>query len=193
MPINLVKVAEDLTMLPARNNSLIHFSQPRRCNGISLIEILVTMFVMTIGLLGLAGLQSASLQFNNVANLRTVAIIQSYDMMDRMRANKRGLDQGFYDDPTATANADCSTTTGCTPEEMAMDDFTTWDALNASMLPSGKGFVCKEDTPDTGINRVNGSTSDDEPTCNGTGSRYVVYVTWTEEGETVTFFETLEP
>lgn len=180
-------------MLPINNVKLIQSGKPRKSSGISLIEIMVTMFVMTIGLLGLAGLQSASLKFNNIANLRTVAIIQSYDLMDRMRANKKALNEGFYDDPTATANANCSTTTGCTPLQMAEDDFAAWDALNASLLPEGKGFVCKEDTPDTTIDRKNGTTTDDEPTCSGTGSRYVAYITWTEEGNTVTFFQTLEP
>lgn len=55
--------------------------------GFTLIEILVTVIVLSIGLLGLAGLQAVSLKFNSTAYQRSQATILIYDMVERMRAN----------------------------------------------------------------------------------------------------------
>ena len=66
--------------------------------GFSLIEILVAIVVISLGLLGLAGLQAASLRNNQVAYFRSIASQQAYDMMDRMRVNLAGVRAGNYND-----------------------------------------------------------------------------------------------
>jgi type IV pilus assembly protein PilV len=55
--------------------------------GFTLIEVLVAMVVLTVGLLGLAGLQATSLKNSQNAYYRSVATQLAYDMADRMRAN----------------------------------------------------------------------------------------------------------
>ena len=89
--------------------------------GFTLIEVLVAVFVLAIGLLGLAGLQAKSLQFNQSAYQRSQATILAYDIIDRMRANLSEARNGSYDiargdvPPTATncqaSGATCSTAT----------------------------------------------------------------------------------
>lgn len=59
----------------------------KRQSGISLIEVLVALLVMTLALLGAAALQLNSLKYTGSANLRTQASFIAYDMMDRIRAN----------------------------------------------------------------------------------------------------------
>jgi type IV pilus assembly protein PilV len=55
--------------------------------GFTLLEVLVTVIIMTIGMLGVAGLQLASMRSNHSAYLRTQATIAAYSLIDRMRAD----------------------------------------------------------------------------------------------------------
>lgn len=58
--------------------------QPLR--GFSMIEVLVTMAVMSIGLLGVAGMQAKSLQFSFASYQRSVAVVQANDLAERLWA-----------------------------------------------------------------------------------------------------------
>lgn len=62
----------------------------RRQAGISLIEVLIALLIMTIALLGAAALQVNALKYTDSAALRTKASFIAYDMMDRIRANPTG-------------------------------------------------------------------------------------------------------
>ena len=56
--------------------------------GSSLLEVLVSIVILSIGLLGLAALQITSQKNNHSAQFRTDAIVQAYNLIDRMRLNK---------------------------------------------------------------------------------------------------------
>lgn len=64
--------------------------------GFTLIEVLVAMLILSIGLLGMAGLQSLSFKMNQSAHLSSQATFLSYDMIDRMRANRKAALNGDY-------------------------------------------------------------------------------------------------
>ncbi|HMA98346.1 MAG TPA: type IV pilus modification protein PilV [Wenzhouxiangella sp.] len=68
-------------------SSKIKFS-PRSQRGMSLIEVLVALLVLSIGLLGLAALQSFTLQANQGAYHRTQAVNTAYEVADFLRANR---------------------------------------------------------------------------------------------------------
>jgi type IV pilus assembly protein PilV len=99
--------------------------------GFSLIEVLVALLVLSIGLLGLAALQTTSLQYNTGSYFRTQATFLAYDIIDRMRANTDAVvdnDNNGYDQPTTTnvsppVNCD---TTSCTSAELALYDVKKW-------------------------------------------------------------------
>ena len=57
-------------------------------SGFSLLEVLVTLVILSLGILGAAGLQRAALQNGHSALLRAQAAQYAYDMADRMRANR---------------------------------------------------------------------------------------------------------
>jgi prepilin-type N-terminal cleavage/methylation domain-containing protein len=71
---------------------------PRFANehGFTMLEILITMFLLTLWLLASAGVQSASLQFNKAAQFRTQAVYFATDIAERMQANKTGATEGSY-------------------------------------------------------------------------------------------------
>ncbi len=115
----------------------------RNQQGFTLLEILVAMVVLSIGLLGLAGLQTVSLSNNQVAYYRAIASQQTYDMADRMRANLAGVIAGSYDSLSATlpTDPDCISE-GCTTLADIRDtDHFQWLTNNAALLPNGSGTV----------------------------------------------------
>jgi len=117
--------------------------------GVSLIEILVALFTLSIGLLGLAAMQAKTLQFNQSAYLRTQATILANDIIDRMRANESQLSAYEIALTAATpASVDCETAT-CTPASMAQSDLAQWRTRISNELPEGDGSIAeKAGSPD---------------------------------------------
>lgn len=110
-------------------------SAARRQRGVGLIEILIAVLLLSIGLLGLASLQMLSLQHSSSAALRSEAVGQSYDLLDRMRANRAQAIGGRYnlafgDAPTAS--------------DLAAADLASWKAALDATLPDGDGQVFVE-------------------------------------------------
>ncbi|NMT65515.1 type IV pilus modification protein PilV [Marinobacter orientalis] len=136
-------------------------------NGFTLIEILVTVVILAVGLLGLAGLVLEGMRNNQGAYLRTQASILAYDMADRMRANKeRAADYAaFSTDGATTALPTCATDpAGCTPAGQAQVDLVEWTrqiqgvGSDMALLPGGVGVIQQD----------------------ASTSRFTVTVTWDE-------------
>lgn len=70
---------------------LSHCLITKRARGFTLIEVLVSLFVLAVGLLGLALLQTTGLRLNTDSYSRTQATYAAYDIIDRMRASVKGL------------------------------------------------------------------------------------------------------
>src|SRR3546814_3969485 len=68
----------------------------RRMEGFGLIEVLVSMLILGVGILGMIGLQLNALQFNQTAAFRSHATFLAYDIADRMRANAPAALAGSY-------------------------------------------------------------------------------------------------
>ncbi|MCS6944639.1 MAG: type IV pilus modification protein PilV [Sutterellaceae bacterium] len=123
-----------------------------RAKGATLIEVLVTLVIVAIGLLGLAGLQVRGLAIQKDAHGRALATQLALDMADRMRANVPGVAAGAYRFTVAyptgpyalPAAPDCETQV-CTPQQQAQYDLAGWFArLRGGALPGGWATI---DTP----------------------------------------------
>lgn len=126
--------------------------------GFTLLEVLVALFVLSVGLLGLASLQAQALRYNHNAYLRSVATQQAYDIADRIRANAVGLQIGAYDSITSDPGDPGCITSGCAPAQVAQFDAFEWYTSLSILLPGGTGTV----------------------TGNGPDSLFTVTVTWNE-------------
>lgn len=108
--------------------------------GFSLVEVLVAILVLSIGLLGLAALQTTSMQYNTGSYFRTQATFLAYDIIDRMRANSTAIidaDGNGYDQPTSSAvtfTVNCDTSS-CTSAELATYDVKKWYDRAVATLP----------------------------------------------------------
>lgn len=114
--------------------------RPHSQTGFTMLEVLIAVVVLSIGLLGLAGLQTTGLRNSQSAYGRTQATHLANDMGDRIRANMAGFDGGFYDNDAA-ATATCENNTGCTPQQMAENDTLLWQQILQQSLPNGQGTV----------------------------------------------------
>lgn len=109
-----------------------HSRLARRQRGVSLIETMVASLLVSLGLLGLASLQTLSLGRSSSSTWRTEALQQSSDLLDRMRSNRAQALGGHYDLAFATA-PDGST--------QADVDLAAWKAALGAALPEGDGQV----------------------------------------------------
>ena len=123
--------------------------------GYGLLEVLVSLAVISIGALGFAKAQISALQITTDAALRTSATILLDDMAGRIQANAgeawQGLSSG-YQTGAPTLNTNCLSTTGsiCTGNQMALHDLADWNALIASTFPATSnavGIVCLDAIP----------------------------------------------
>ncbi|MDH4383537.1 MAG: type IV pilus modification protein PilV [Gammaproteobacteria bacterium] len=156
---------------------------PAAARGFTLIEVLVALAIFTIGLLGIAGLQVAGMRFTQGAQLRSVATIQAENMADRMRANRVGVLNGFYNTEgkmPSSITKDCNVNS-CSPAELASFDLFNWNTANGSSkpresnpdaLPGGSGVVCLDSTP------IDGIPGDWQ--CDNLGIVYAIKLTWDE-------------
>lgn len=134
-----------------------------RMQGFSLIEVLISIIVLSFGLLGMVGLQAAALQANREARLQSVAFGLAQELADMMRGNK---DVGVWDDaanpylldvrsPLAPATAsDClyvgNTCAGvdmAAHTTIAQSQMTEWLARVDAELPGARVAVCFDTAP----------------------------------------------
>lgn len=159
-----------------------------RQSGFTLIEILVTVIILAIGLLGLGSLQVNALRNDHSAFMRTQATMLAYDIADRMRANLPAVAAGFYNPANAATVGSCNTTAGCTGQQMAQNDLQEWLASIGTYLPAGTAWVCLDSTPNDG-------TGPGAAACDGAGTTLAIKVWWDDErdGTTHLFATSLQP
>lgn len=112
-------------------------------SGFSILEVLVTLVVLSTGLLGVANLQVEALRGNQGAYLSTTAAQQALDMAERMNANPAGVAANLYDglgDDIPTVQVNCQSA-ACSPTQLALFDHNRWNGSNQVLLPSGAGQV----------------------------------------------------
>ena len=109
-----------------------------------MLEVLIAFLVLSVGLLGLAGMQTTGMRFNHSAFMHSQATVLAQDIIDRMRANRTGATGGTYNvamnGSPSSPGKNCESQECATPAELAAFDIDQWiTALNA--LPSGDGSV----------------------------------------------------
>jgi type IV pilus assembly protein PilV len=105
----------------------------RAQSGFTLIEVLVAIVVLSIGLLGLAGLQATGLRHNQSAGFRSTATVLAYDIADAMRANRVEARNNNY-----TILMSAAKPTGTAVYQI---DLNNWLSEIALRLPAGDGAV----------------------------------------------------
>lgn len=135
--------------------------------GFTMLEVLVSIVVLALGLLGLASLLGASISGSHSASLRTQATVLAYGIVDAMRANRCNAKDGAYD-ISMSGNASGS------PMTVAQRDMGDWLTELSRRLPSGDGQI-----------RRSAGCGDGDPLvtptgCDGSPTPIAVVVQWND-------------
>lgn len=169
-------------------------------SGFTLIEVLVSVFVLALGVIGVAGMQLVAMRNSQQSQYQTVAVQLASELADKMRANaiemKKGASSAFlfsYDavtDGTPDPVNSCFSDTGCTAEQMAAFDIYQWKMQLAMpdkdhpnripRLPGGRVKVCSDAAPYVASAT---SFSWDCPETPAVGSPMVIKIGWQGKGK----------
>lgn len=108
-------------------------------SGFSLIEAMVSLVVISVGMIGIASLYGQGLRASSTALFRTQAVNLASDMADRIRMNRQG--GVAYGGAAANNNCTVAGAATCTPAQMAAHDLFEWNTRIGQILPTGSGTV----------------------------------------------------
>ena len=139
----------------------------RMVRGTSLIEVLISIVIASIGLLALAGVNAASLRYTKMSQYRATATQLANDLGERIRANKGvaeaagppaviatgffagnyNFTEDFADQATVATlpTEQCNTAlVTCTAAQIAALDLAQWRILVRDQLPEGSVFLVRQ-------------------------------------------------
>jgi len=113
--------------------------------GASLIEILVSVLVLSFGLLAIGNMMAYAMQLPKVAGNRAIASTLAIDLTERMRANAAAFTANKYGTLTYTGTSEVPAVDAaqrcaypnCTPETLALQDLHDIAREARMQLPSG--------------------------------------------------------
>lgn len=115
--------------------------QPKRqIAGFSLIEVLVSLVILSIGLLGSSQLLFAAMKSNDSVAMRSQATVIAGGMLDSIRANPAAALAGSYSASSVAAYAGasaCANGSSCSASDMAAKDLQSWKSVLTAATQSG--------------------------------------------------------
>lgn len=155
---------------------------PKTAKGFTLIEVLVAVVVLSFGLLGMVGLQGASLKANREARLQASGVRLASEVGDMMRGNKQisilttGADnpylQSNFTGTVTAASPNCFSAPCTTAKQVATADVADWLARVSTELPGARVVICFDATPFDAAGKPQWACSD-------TGGVVNVKIGWT--------------
>ena len=120
--------------------------------GFSMIEVLVTLLIISLALLGTAGLQAYSMRLNQGGQFRSLAVFLAADLAERMEANRTSAVAGDYVVAStdgaaflagAAAVSTACVTAACSAAQLAAYDLSQWQSAVATTLPQSSWSVAQ--------------------------------------------------
>ncbi len=157
----------------------------RRTSGFSLVEVLVSIVVLSFGLLGMVGMQAATLQANREARVQSTAVFLGRELAELIRGNKAvGILTaspyvGSFSTPMAATTASyclsvATGTTACTnATDIANAQMTEWLARVDAQLPGARVNICFDSAP------FDSNGLPQWPCTTGTGGVIMIKIGWT--------------
>lgn len=117
-------------------------------SGSSLVEVMVALFVLAIGLMGILAMQTKSVQFNKSADTYTRAMTLANDIAERIRINPKNVAAYASTELPQAAPTNCSTnnisTAACSAADLVSWDLYQWSEAIKQSLPAGAGSITEK-------------------------------------------------
>jgi type IV pilus assembly protein PilV len=111
-----------------------------RNDGFTLIEMLITVVIISVGILGVAAMQTLGVRYTQNSYMLSIATQQAQDMAERIRSNPAEMvdttSGGYYNNISGSFSGtkpDCITAT-CTSEQRAQVDHAEWSGTNSTLF-----------------------------------------------------------
>lgn len=132
---------------PVASEMLLTTSQ----RGVTLIEVLIAVLVLSIGLLGVAFLQVRALSGNNSSMARSMAVVASYSILEAMRIDRERALAGDYNQTMLASNCDESDgDCGATGSGLAVEQLNNW-CFTELFAKLGSGSSGEIECANTGV------------------------------------------
>ena len=164
--------------------SHLHTKQAQQ--GFSLLEILVSIVVLSFGVLGAVGLQAASLQANREARLQSTGVQFANEMAELIRSNHQvavlttsqtnpyliDIHSSSYNNAGITCGLPQAKANKCSSSEAGTRDTQDWLTRMQAALPGFRAVICFDNTPydGTGLPQWN---------CSNSGNSLAIKIGWT--------------
>ena len=133
-----------ITTSKTESTQRAHKAVARRQRGDTMIEVLVTVIIIAVGVLGAAALQVTTLKNLSSSHSASVAAIVAEDFSERMRANPTAaMADNYVHTAAPTTFSDCAANPCAVAADLAGYDIGTWWAQVTAVLPSGTGAVTR--------------------------------------------------
>jgi type IV pilus assembly protein PilV len=136
-----------------------------RSGGFSLIEVLVSILIFAIGVLGIASMQAHGMKLAKDTQSLGSSVFLANSIVEKMRANMSGVEEGGYKAITGSESL-IACARACTQVQRATNDSYEWNSMISAAMPGGKGTVKSIDD--------NGTAAD------WRDDLYQVEIVWTE-------------
>ena len=166
--------------------------------GLTMIEILVTLIILSIGLLGMAAMQLSGIRSANNSTFRTQATLLADDIAERMRANPTAVDNNDFA-AINSASINCTTAPtpycgeyyngssqvaaqSCTPSQMATYDINVWfcGEMNSGARRGGVQALLPQATATITCTDIDPASGADGDTCTNRSSYHTITLGWSE-------------
>ncbi|RRJ83254.1 type IV pilus modification protein PilV [Aestuariirhabdus litorea] len=153
--------------------------------GVGLLEVLVALVIISVGLLGMAGLQARAVKSERDSFNQTMAMVYGDYIMERVRANAEDplaatLPYRIGNAVIGNPGTDCDLLAAdCTLAQRATQDIFEWQQQVRLNLPNADAIICLDDTPFDGTSRVNAAgVTTLVDGCSGAGTNYAIKLFW---------------
>lgn len=160
-------------------------SSKRTARGFSLLEVLISIVVLSIGLLGAVGMLMAAVRSTSESGSFTAAVNLVRDLSETARINKNVAARNQAGNPyvvdwksggalpgASTYAACIGSVAVCTPADLAAWDMRNWLTQVSTTLPEARAIVCFDDNPP-------GADGHHDWPCSQAGRNLVVKLGWT--------------
>ncbi|MCR6651052.1 MAG: type IV pilus modification protein PilV [Cellvibrionaceae bacterium] len=143
--------------------------------GSSLIEVLVSLFVLAVGLLGILAMQIKSVQFNKSADSYAKAMNIANDIAERIRINPKNVaaytTTDLPDEPPTDCLAEDVSAAACSAGDLVNWDLYHWNETIKQNLPAGTGSIAQKTLGTSTYLQIIVSFDDSRPDGSSTAGR----------------------